>query len=42
MVYKNRTNPDEAARVLTQEATRRWQEEEDVVDDITCIILFLK
>jgi len=42
IVYKNRTNPDEAARVLTQEATRRWQEEEDVVDDITCIILFLK
>jgi len=42
IIYKNRNDPEAAARILIAEATKRWQQEEDVVDDITCIILFLK
>lgn len=33
--------PLEAAAALVKESTRRWNEEEDVVDDTTCVIAFL-
>ena len=32
---------EEAARAVVEEATRRWNREEEVVDDITCIIVFI-
>ena len=31
-----------AADALVREAQRRWGEEEDIIDDITCIIVFLE
>ena len=31
---------EEAAKAVVEEATRRWNREEEVVDDITCIILY--
>ena len=31
---------EEAAKAVVEEATRRWNREEEVVDDITCIIVF--
>jgi serine/threonine protein phosphatase PrpC len=33
--------PQEAARLLAEEATKRWRMEEDVIDDITCVVLLL-
>eukprot|EP00456_Euglypha_rotunda_P031252 TRINITY_DN24342_c0_g1_i3.p1 TRINITY_DN24342_c0_g1~~TRINITY_DN24342_c0_g1_i3.p1 ORF type:complete len:248 (-),score=48.79 TRINITY_DN24342_c0_g1_i3:117-860(-) len=38
IVYKNGSDLDKAATALIAESDRRWQEEEDVVDDITCVI----
>lgn len=35
-------SPVEACGALVREATKRWGEEEDVVDDTTCIIAFLE
>jgi len=34
-------SPIEAAGALVRESTKRWNEEEDVVDDTTCIVAFL-
>ena len=31
---------EEAARAVVDEATRRWQREEEVIDDITCVIVY--
>lgn len=30
-----------AANAIARDAVKRWQSREDVVDDITCVILFL-
>jgi len=38
IVQKNGSDLDKAAAALIAESERRWQEEEDVVDDITCVI----
>jgi len=38
IVHKNGSDLDKAAAALIAESDRRWQEEEDVVDDITCVI----
>ena len=35
------TGPQAACEALVKESTARWNAEEDVVDDTTCIILFL-
>ena len=32
--------PEDAARAVVEEATRRWQREEEVIDDITCVIVY--
>lgn len=32
---------EKAAEALIREALQRWKEEENVIDDITCIIIFL-
>jgi serine/threonine protein phosphatase PrpC len=34
-------NINEACERLVDEATRRWRQEEDVIDDITCIVIEL-
>jgi hypothetical protein len=31
-----------AAEFLANESTRRWRKEEDVVDDITVVLIFLE
>ena len=33
--------PLEAAAALVKEAVHRWQDEEDVVDDTSCVVAFL-
>jgi serine/threonine protein phosphatase PrpC len=33
-------DPQDACRLLCEEATRRWQKEEEVVDDISCVIVY--
>jgi len=38
--YKN-NSAEKAAEALIRESLRRWKKEENVVDDITCIIIFL-
>lgn len=35
------STPESACRALVDESTRRWQKEEEVIDDITCVIAFL-
>ena len=32
---------EKAAETLIREALKRWKQEENVIDDITCIIIFL-
>ncbi len=32
---------EKAAEALIREALKRWKQEENVVDDITCIIIYL-
>ena len=39
--YVEKNAPEAAANALVKEATKRWKEEEEVIDDITCIIIFL-
>jgi len=39
IVWKNRSNYKTAAASLVTEATKRWKQEEEVVDDITCVII---
>eukprot|EP00735_Rhodelphis_limneticus_P006894 TRINITY_DN19362_c0_g1::TRINITY_DN19362_c0_g1_i1::g.7883::m.7883 TRINITY_DN19362_c0_g1::TRINITY_DN19362_c0_g1_i1::g.7883 ORF type:complete len:380 (-),score=67.25,sp/Q7XJ53/P2C35_ARATH/36.67/2e-49,PP2C/PF00481.16/5e-49,SpoIIE/PF07228.7/0.69,SpoIIE/PF07228.7/0.0035 TRINITY_DN19362_c0_g1_i1:51-1190(-) len=34
------TDPEEACRAIIEESQARWREEEDVVDDITAIVVF--
>ena len=35
------SNPEEACKILVEEATKRWHQEEEVVDDITAVVVFL-
>jgi serine/threonine protein phosphatase PrpC len=39
IVWKNRTNLKKAVTALVDESTKRWRAEEEVVDDITCVIV---
>lgn len=39
--YVEKNAPEAAANALVKEATKRWKKEEEVIDDITCIIIFL-
>jgi len=39
IVWKNRSNYKTAAAQLVNEASKRWKQEEEVVDDITCVIV---
>ena len=39
--FFEKKNAEGAAEALVREAYRRWKSEEDVIDDITCVILFL-
>jgi len=41
LVWKYGDDMDKAAQELVAESSRKWQEEEDVIDDITCIITIL-
>ena len=40
--YYESNNAEGAADAVVKEAHRRWSEEEDIIDDITCIIIFLE
>jgi len=39
IVWKSRQNLKVAAASLVNEASKRWKQEEEVVDDITCVIV---
>jgi serine/threonine protein phosphatase PrpC len=39
IIWKNKGDLKRAALCLVDEATNRWKEEEEVIDDITCVIL---
>jgi len=39
LVHKHRDNLDDAATRLVEEACRRWRQEEEVIDDITVVVL---
>jgi len=40
--YYLKNTAEEAADVLVKEARKRWESKEEVIDDITCIIIFLE
>jgi len=42
LVFQYRSNMRQAAARLVEEASMRWQLEEDVIDDITTVILTFK
>jgi hypothetical protein len=39
LLWKYRDNLQEAANQLAEESTRQWRKEEEVIDDITCIVV---
>jgi len=39
IVWKNKNNYKAAATALINEASKRWKQEEEVIDDITCVII---
>jgi len=39
LVWKHRADLNNAAKELVEEATKRWKDEEEVIDDITCTII---
>lgn len=39
--HYNNNSAEKAAEALIRESLKRWKQEENVVDDITCIIIFL-
>ena len=39
IISKNKGDANKASRILCKEATTKWQEEEEVIDDITCVIV---
>jgi len=32
---------EQAANTIVREAAKTWKEKEDVVDDITCVVIFM-
>ena len=40
--YFLRNEPEKACEKLIKEATNYWKKEDDIVDDITAIVIFLK
>jgi len=32
--------PEDACAALVTEASRRWKAQEEVIDDITCVVVF--
>ena len=36
----SRSGPEEAVSALVNEATKRWHAEEEVVDDITAVVVY--
>lgn len=42
IIYDNLSNLKEAALKLCAESSRRWEREEEVIDDITCVIYAFK
>ncbi|EER05819.1 protein phosphatase 2c, putative [Perkinsus marinus ATCC 50983] len=40
--YYNQESSRKAARAVVKEASERWESNEDVVDDITCVVVFLQ
>ena len=40
--FYDQNQPEAAANVLVKEAHARWKQEEDVVDDITIVVIFLE
>jgi serine/threonine protein phosphatase PrpC len=39
LVWKHKDNLAEAAAQLAEESTKQWRKEEEVIDDITCVIV---
>lgn len=39
--FYQKKNAEGAAECLVREAFKKWKKEEDVIDDITCIVIFL-
>ncbi len=39
--FYRKNNAEAAADALAREAHRRWVREEDTIDDITCVVIFL-
>jgi len=37
-----KNQPEAACEKLVKEATLAWKREDEVIDDITCIVIFLK
>ncbi len=40
--HYERNNAEAAADALVKEAHKRWRQEEDTIDDITCVVIFLE
>ena len=40
--YYEANDAEGAADAVVKEAHRRWTDEEDIIDDITCIVIFLE
>jgi hypothetical protein len=40
--FYSKNDPEAAANALVKEAHNRWKKEEEVIDDITCVIIFLQ
>lgn len=38
--YFDENKPEAAANALVKEAHKKWKEEEEVIDDITCVIVY--
>jgi serine/threonine protein phosphatase PrpC len=39
--FYRQNSAEKAAEALIREALKRWKQEENVIDDITCIIIYL-
>lgn len=40
--FYHKNQPEAACEKLVKEATLAWKREDEVIDDITCIVIFLK
>lgn len=41
-LFYKKNDAEGAADKLVKEARERWEKEEEVIDDITCIVIFLE